>query len=322
MPSVLSYKILQNNFLYTSPYDVLLYLTEVKIMLIDPIIYRDKPGDRLIDLRPEGVGCIPALGMSSYLNVREGTEEHCHPGCVEIVLNLRGRLMFESLGTSYPFMPGSVFVSAPDQPHRMRLNPKGLFLQRILFEIPRKGSGILGFSPRETEWLARSLTHLPKRVFAATDKIKADFAALFEIYDENRKNGYARRLKMKTVTADLLVSVIEAARKEPAKAPSAIADIAKRIAENPEHDYQIDELSREAGLALVKFFENFKRETGLPPHSFILNCRIRRAQTLLADGRYSIDAIAGMLRFSSRQHFSTVFKRTLGTTPAQYRRNI
>ncbi|MBR4938362.1 MAG: helix-turn-helix transcriptional regulator, partial [Kiritimatiellae bacterium] len=79
--------------------------------------------------------------------------------------------------------------------------------------------------------------------------------------------------------------------------------------------------SRDAGLALAKFFENFKRETGLPPHSFILNCRIRRAQTLLDGGRHSIDAIAGMLRFSSRQHFSTVFKRTLGTTPARYRRN-
>jgi AraC-like DNA-binding protein len=288
-------------------------------MRIDPVIYRDKPGDRLLDLRPDGVGCIPALGMSSYLNVREGTEEHCHPGCVEIVLNLRGRLMFESLGEEYPFMPGSVFVSAPDQPHRMRLNPKGLILQRILFEIPKKGRGVLGFSVRETEWLVRSLTHLPKRVFAATDKIKNAFAALFEIHDEDRRKGYARRLKMKTATADLLVSVIEAARKEPTRAPSAIADIARRIAENPERDYQIEELSKEAGLAPAKFFENFKRETGLPPHSFILNCRIRRAQTLLENGKRSIDAISGMLRFSSRQHFSTVFKHTLGTTPARYR---
>ena len=289
-------------------------------MRIDPIVYRDKPGDRLIDLRPDGAECIPALGMSSYLNVREGTEEHCHPGCIEIVLNLRGRLMFESLGKEYPFMPGSVFVSTPVQPHRMRLNPKGLFLQRILFEIPKKGRRILGFSPRESEWLVRSLLHLPKRVFAATEKIKADFAALFEIHDKSPRNGYARRLKMKTTTADLLVSVIEAARKDATRAPSAITDIARRIAEHPELSCHIGELAGETGLAPAKFFEVFKRETGLPPHSFLLNCRIRRAQALLEERKSSIDAIADMLRFSSRQHFSTVFKRTVGVSPAQYRR--
>lgn len=288
-------------------------------MLVDPIIYRDLPGDRLLDLRPDGVDCIPALGSSVYRKVREGTEEHHHPGCVEIVLNLRGRLVFESMGREYPFMPGTVFVSTPSQPHRMRHNPKGLMIQRILFRIPKPGCGILGFSTNETKWLSRALTHLPSRNFAASDKLKSSFAALFEIYDNERRNMPSRRLKMKTAAANLLVSVVEAARIVPARTPEAVADIAERISARPEDDYRISELAKETGFSAARFFKEFKRETGLPPHAYLVNCRIREAQRMLEKGSRSIDALADMLRFSSRQHFSTAFKRTVGIPPAEYR---
>lgn len=290
-------------------------------MQTDPIIYCDRPGERLLDLRPDGVDCIPALGLSSYGNVRTGTQYHCHPGCIEIVLNLRGQLVFESMGRKYPFLPGNVFVSTPSQSHRMRQNPKGLILQRILFSIPNDGECALGFSADETRWLVRSLLHLPGRMFAASNKLKAAFAALFEIYDGERKNKFARRLKMKTAAANLLVAVVDAARRKPARTPGAISDIVRRISENPQNNFNIKELAKETGLATAKFFEEFKRETGLPPHAYLLNCRIRCAQQMLINGKQSIDAISDILRFSSRQHFSTVFKRTVGIPPGQYSRD-
>ena len=291
-------------------------------MLTDPIIYCDRPGERLLDLRPDGVDCIPALGLSSYGNVRTGTQYHCHSGCIEIVLNLRGQLVFESMGRKYPFLPGNVFVSTPSQAHRMQQNPKGLILQRILFSIPRDGDCVLGFTASETKWLVRSLLHLPERMFPASDKLKNAFAALFEIYDGERKSQFARRLKMKTAAANLLVSVVEAARRKPPKTPGAIGDIARRISENPQNDFNIKELAKETRLAPAKFFEEFKRETGLPPHAYLLNCRIRCAQQMLKSGKQSIDAISDIMRFSSRQHFSTVFKRTVGIPPGQYSRNM
>jgi AraC-like DNA-binding protein len=225
------------------------------------------------------------------------------------------------MGRKYQFLPGNVFVSTPSQAHRMRQNPKGLILQRILFSIPDDGESVLGFSASETEWLVRSLLHLPGRMFAASDKLKNAFASLFEIYDGERKSQFARRLKMKTAAANLLVAVVDDARRKPARTPGAICDIARRISENPRNGFNIRELAKETGLATAKFFEEFKRETGLPPHAYLLNCRIRCAQEMLKCGKQSIDAISDMLRFSSRQHFSTIFKRTVGIPPGQYRRN-
>lgn len=287
-------------------------------MINDPIVYQDLPECRVLDIRPDGVGCIPVLRQSNFQMVRSGTGDHVHAGCVEIVLCLRGTLAFKSCGIEYPFLPGSVFVSTPHQPHRMRNNPKGLALYSLLFALPRRNGRVLGFSARESEWLVRSLTHLPKRLFAATPQLKAAFERLFEIYDGERRGSPARRVKMQTAAADLLVSVIEAARLTPRRAPDRIASVAKRMRENPGADYPVDELAQSVGLAPVTFSETFKRATGLPPHAYLLNCRIRTAQRLLQNGAHTVAAVARKLRFASPQHFATAFKRTVGRTPTEW----
>ena len=76
--------------------------------VVDPIVYEDGIERRSLDLRPDGIACIPFLGLSNFQSVRTGTQEHVHPGCVEISLCLRGNLMFESFGMEYPFLPSPV----------------------------------------------------------------------------------------------------------------------------------------------------------------------------------------------------------------------
>ena len=176
----------------------------------DPNVYEDGVERRTLDLRPEGVACIPLLGLSNFQSVRIGTEEHVHPECVEISLCLRGNLMFESMGSAYPFLPGMVFVSQPHEPHRMRSNPKGLMLNRILFRIPHGDESVLDLPPAESRWLVRELTHFPVRLFPATDRVKAAFARMFEVYDAAGRRSAARRLKMKAAALELLVALVEA----------------------------------------------------------------------------------------------------------------
>ena len=161
----------------------------------DPIVYIDGKERRTLDLRPDGVACIPVLGLSNFQTARTGTEEHVHPGCVEVSLCMRGNLMFEAQGESYPFLPGTVFVSQPTEPHRMRHNPKGLMLYRILFRIPGEGESVLGLPPDESRWLVRQMTHFPLRLFPATERVKTAFERLFKSYDTAGRRSAARRLK-------------------------------------------------------------------------------------------------------------------------------
>ncbi|MDD4026446.1 MAG: AraC family transcriptional regulator [Kiritimatiellae bacterium] len=288
----------------------------------DPIVYLDGKERRSLDLRPYGVECIPFLGLSNFQTARIGTEEHIHEGCVEISLCLRGNLAFEADGIEYPFLPGSVFVSQPHEPHRMRHNPKGLMLQRILFQIPRKGARVLDLPRRENAWLVQEMQNFPVRLFPATERVKVAFTRLFELYDSEERGTVSCRLKMKAAVLELLLALIEAphAPASPKGRPHAkVKAIVERLRKMPEENYPVEDLAREAALSVVAFTDAFKRATGLPPHAFLLDQRVKAARIDLADPRKSVASIAAKYRFSSPQHFATVFKRITGQTPCAYR---
>ena len=265
--------------------------------------------------------CIPVLGLSNFQSVRTGTEEHVHPGCVEVSLCVRGNLMFESFGVCYPFLPGTVFVSQPTEPHRMRHNPKGLMLYRILFKVPGEGEDVLGLPPDESRWIVRQMTHFPLRLFPATARVKSAFERLFEVYDTAGRRSTARRLKMRSAALELLLALVEApqapASPKGRRNPRVDALVA-RMQSAPEQDYPLEAMAREAALSTVALNEAFKRATGLPPHAFLLDCRLKKGCELLRAGE-SVGAVATRLGFSSSRHFATALKRATGRSPRDLR---
>ena len=289
--------------------------------LTDPIVYVDGKERRTLDLRPDGVECIPLLGLSNFQSVRTGTEEHVHPGCVEVSLCVRGNLMFESFGVCYPFLPGTVFVSQPAESHRMRHNPKGLMLYRILFRIPGEAENVLGLPMDESRWLVRQMTHFPVRLFPATGRVKAAFERLFEIYDTAGRRSAARRLKMRSAALELLLALVEApyapASPKGRRNPKVDALVA-RMGTRPEDDYPLETMAREAALSTVALNDAFKRATGLPPHAFLLDCRLRKGCDLLRAGD-SVGSVSRRLGFSSPRHFATALKRATGRSPRDLR---
>ena len=282
------------------------------------IFYRDEPGYRILDLRREGVDCIPALGFSDFRSFRHSIEPHCHLGCMEFTLCLKGNLTFELQGKDFPFMPGQVFVAAPHEEHHLRTHPSGLKVFWFLFKIPRAGQRILGLDAKGSKWLSRCLTHLPKRIFAATPSVRESFERLFDVYDTVGSRSPARQVKLTAATLDLLISLVEAARRAPGKATERMLAIARRIQDAPNAEYPIEQLAREYGVSVSTFATEFKRSMGLPLHAYLLNCRIDLAKQLLRSKR-TVAAIGQELRFYSTQHFAKTFKRITGVNPQEFR---
>ena len=81
-------------------------------------------------------------------------------------------------------------------------------------------------------------------------------------------------------------------------------------------------LAAVVGLAPHYFSHAFKASTGLPPHRYIADQRIRRAQHLLQHTRRPIADIAGLCGFSSQSHFTQIFRHATGLPPAQFRRRL
>ncbi len=285
----------------------------------EPIFYEDGKDWRIVDLRPHGVDCVPLFAFGNFGAVRPGAKLHVHSGCVEVCLCLKGNVRYETDGVMYPVLPGHVFISRPDEPHRRCDNPKGMMLYRILFAMPKRGECILGLSAGESAYIAKELKKIPFRVFHATTRLRAAFVRLFALFDADAADKTRHQLEMRNATLELLLALVEA-QYVPHSAngrPSAkVKAIARRIADSPELEYPVAALAREAALSSFAFTEAFKRATGLTPHAYLVDQRVRRAHEELKARKGSIRSVSMKWRFSSPQHMAVAFKRVLGITPS------
>jgi AraC-like DNA-binding protein len=80
----------------------------------------------------------------------------------------------------------------------------------------------------------------------------------------------------------------------------------------------IDDLARIAGVTPRHMIRSFRKATGLPPHAWLRQLRIRKARHLLETGLAPAEA-AFATGFADQPHFSKAFKQLTGTTPARYR---
>ena len=119
--------------------------------------------------------------------------------------------------------------------------------------------------------------------------------------------------------------VMHIARLEPQR-PTVNALPKWRLKRVQEHiDAHLDEcisladLARVAGLSRMHFAAQFRAATGYRPHDYLLYQRIESAKVKLSTTDMPLAEIALTVGFQAQAHFSTVFKRLTGETPARWR---
>lgn len=285
-----------------------------------PFRYETTRDFRIVNLEKDGVLCIPVFGLSDYHGPRERAPEHTHPECLEISYCLRGKLAFACNGREYPFRSGMVFVSKPNERHRLLTPDKGLRMYWMFFRIPQRGFPLLKLPGDEAEWLKNQLLNLPNRVFLATKRLHSAFQRLLQQYDTVPKKTPGRRLMMRAAATELLLALIEASA-EAVVMPEGgrVESLIREMREAPGRAYPIDALSERAALSPSNLALRFKTLVGLPPHAFLMQCRITRAKELLADPTLKVVDVARKLGFPSSQHFATQFRHATGYTPRAWK---
>ena len=90
------------------------------------------------------------------------------------------------------------------------------------------------------------------------------------------------------------------------------------IEDHLDQDICLNQLAEIAQLSPYYFALLFKESTGSPPHRYVLQRRIARAREMLAERRLSLAEIAYALGFPNQAHFTTMFRKAVGTTPGVY----
>ena len=94
------------------------------------------------------------------------------------------------------------------------------------------------------------------------------------------------------------------------------------IRENLTDDVSLETLAGVAGLSPNYFLGAFRQATGRTPHRYVTEMRVARACELLRDPHRPITDVSLAVGFSSQSHLTEVFRRTMKTTPAAYRREV
>ncbi len=112
---------------------------------------------------------------------------------------------------------------------------------------------------------------------------------------------------------------------EPVEQPAApllrkveLARLTEFIEDNLYRKISLGELAAIVRVSRFHFARLFKRSTGMTAISFVEQCRIRRAQSLIEESDYPLAEIALVTGFADQSHFTRRFHRHVGCTPAVF----
>jgi AraC-like DNA-binding protein len=97
----------------------------------------------------------------------------------------------------------------------------------------------------------------------------------------------------------------------------AMKRVCEFIRTNYSQDLTLKQLSRVACLSPYYFQRLFLENTGVSPHEYLVQVRIKKARELLSAG-HGIAGVALETGFVDQSHFTRFFKSTTGITPGGY----
>ena len=138
------------------------------------------------------------------------------------------------------------------------------------------------------------------------------------LYREFHHPDAASPLVIEGVVLEMLGSLLRRPPADPA--PGWLARAREMLRDEAADAPSLTAVAAEVGVAPVRLARAFRRLYAESPGDFVRRERIRRACDRLAVPETSIAEIACELGFADQSHFTRVFRRIVGVTPAAWRR--
>jgi transcriptional regulator GlxA family with amidase domain len=101
-----------------------------------------------------------------------------------------------------------------------------------------------------------------------------------------------------------------------------LRDVQSWVAEHPDADLTVEALAQRAGLSPRQFARAFTEETGVSPGRYVDKVRLESARRHLEDTDNNISRVARFCGYGTTESMRRAFLRTLGISPAEYRRRF
>lgn len=161
---------------------------------------------------------------------------------------------------------------------------------------------------------------LAKQVFGMNDAValRSKFLRIYNIWNE-KQHGYYSEAMM--ILYDIIHHIqIQNAAYLTSQSKQAVSKAYDYILKNyRSHDFNYKMLYEISGLKHSRFNSLFKQNYGITAMELVTDMKLQHAKELLVTARYSMAEIADLCGFENQYYFSSVFKKSTGVPPSQYK---
>ena len=236
---------------------------------------------------------------------------------------------FEYAGTMHRASAGAVALLDPDVVHTGQAATPDGWAYRVLYpdvSVVTAVAAELGWGPG-TPRFPQTVVHDPASAtllrsahraaehgdqLASSTLLSRALAGLLRAHAVGGPAGAGRRAGVGGRRGD---GPVRAARD-----PAAVALVRDVLHERLTDPPALAELADLTGLSQFALLRAFRGATGLPPHAYLNQLRVRRARQLLDSGCSPAD-VAADTGFADQAHLTRHFKRVVGVPPAAYQRH-
>lgn len=210
--------------------------------------------------------------------------------------------------------PGDVALLNPDVVHTGQAATAAGWTYRVMYpEVD-----VVTEVARQLGW--RGTPHFPQTVLH-------DAASATLLRSAHRAAEYGDRLSSSSLLNAALARLLgahaaprrttDSARAH--SAPAVVRTVCDLLMQEMADPPSLAELAAMTGLSQFALLRAFRCETGLPPHAYLNQQRVRRARLLLDRGVGPAD-VAAQTGFADQAHLTRHFKRVVGVPPGAYQR--
>ncbi|QGU14054.1 MULTISPECIES: AraC family transcriptional regulator [Leclercia] len=246
---------------------------------------------------------------------------HWHQ-CVEFLYVSEGYGIVVVDNRHYTARPGRLFIFPPFRLHKVHVEAsESNRYYRTTMHIEQSSviAALRDFPRHQAQFTALAASNVPAQAYDLSERAEM-MACILDRFCERDSSSQSQASEVAFLVMQIMAFLPEQPQAPLPQQHTVAAQIMQWVENHYQEKFSLDDLASAIGLSRSYTSRIFRQQTGGSIHEYLLTRRIKKSCDLLRMSSMSINAIAEEVGFTEMTYFITCFKKRIGQTPLQYRK--